>query len=268
MKVREIYEACYPLLNKHWITYALWTNWFLMTLESALHNIETYEWRLWKWQHYSEQIEDLWTFKDRWFIRHQTDYPILKVDRFWWWKDKSIDEYLALCNCPEEEEEEHCHCKSACIQSCLCFCDPLKMEEVLPHTKMCPGNYRVAASSVLWMWWEWWDVLHILPAAIPPKMFVTYYRWFEPVTSFDQEIYIPRHFINAIKYAIMMDVFVWKWVWWESLLTYFEEKYDKAMNSLKKTDTVLWNNFVRWQNDQHERYPFYGDEKSTVTNVY
>ena len=29
LKVKDIYQFCYPLLNKHGITYALWANWFL-----------------------------------------------------------------------------------------------------------------------------------------------------------------------------------------------------------------------------------------------
>jgi hypothetical protein len=61
----------------------------------------------------------------------------------------------------------------------------------------------------------------------------------------------------------MMDVYINKWVGWETLLPYFEQKFDKVMLSLKKTDTVMWEHFVRWQDDAWNSYPFYWDQKST-----
>jgi hypothetical protein len=48
----------------------------------------------------------------------------------------------------------------------------------------------------------------MMPNPLPPRMFITYYRGMPAVTSYNQTINIPRHFINAIKYAIMMDVYI------------------------------------------------------------
>jgi hypothetical protein len=262
LTVKSIYEHCYPLMNKHGITYSLWVRWFLKTLEWALHAIETYEWWLWKRQHYSEQITDMNLWEHRWYIRHQTQFPILNIDMFRWGRDSVIDEYLDFCDCPDDTPDD-CVCDQACISSVCNMCDPLKMKWLLPHSKMCPWSFKIAWSDVPGMWWEGGTILHILPAPVPPRMFVSYYRWFPEVTSYNQVINIPRHFINAIKYAIMMDIYVNKGIWGETLLPYFEQKFDKAMLALKKTDTVMWSNIVRGQNDQWEQYPFYWDNKST-----
>ena len=262
LTVKSIYQHCYPLLNKHGITYSLWANWFLKTLEAALIVIETYEWWLWKRQHYAEQVTDMNLWEHRGYIVHQTKYPIMKVDRFRWARADLVDSYLEFCDCPDDTPDD-CICQQACIGACICACNPLKIKEVLPHTKLCPAQFKISWSDVAWMWWEGWTVMNILPAPLPPRMFFTYYRGFPEVTSYNQVINIPRHFINAIKYAIMMDVYINKWVGWETLLPYFEQKFDKAMMSLKKTDTVMWSNFVRWENDQWETYPFYWDHKST-----
>ena len=261
LTVKWIYEYCYPLLNKHGITYSLWANGFLKTLEAALIAIRTYEWWLWKRQHFAEQITDmnLWTY--RWYIRHQTTEPIYKVDRFRAGKADVIDQYLSFCDCPEDTPDD-CVCSQTALADICNLCTPIKMTEILPHTKICKWNYKIAASDIVWMWGEWGDVLHILPDPIPAKMFVTYYRLAPEITSWNQHVNIPRHFINAIKYAIMMDIYVNKGTGGETLLPYFEQKFDKVMLSLKKTDTVLGKSFVRWQNDQWETYPFYWDKNS------
>ena len=81
---------------------------------------------------------------------------------------------------------------------------------------------------------------------------------------------IPRHFINAVKgMPIMMDIYVNKWAGWETLLPYFEQKFDKAMMSLKKTDTVIGDKFVWWQDDYWNKYPFYWDQnsQSSIPNI-
>lgn len=142
-------------------------------------------------------------------------------------------------------------------------CEPLKIKELLPHSKLCKWHYKIAGGNVQGMGGEWGRILHIIPDPMPARMFVTYYRGFPEITSYNQVINIPRHFINAIKYAIMMDIYVGKWIGGETLLPYFEQKFDKAMTSLKKTDTVFGDKFVRWQNDYNEQYPFYGDSVST-----
>lgn len=269
LTVKSIYEHCYPLLNKHGITYSLWANWFLKTLEAALHAIETYEGWLWKRQHYAEQVTDMNLGEHRWYIRHQTQFPILKVDRIRWGRAAIVDQYLQFCDCPDDIPDD-CICDQACISWCITCCDPLKIKEILPHTKLCKWQYKIAWGSVPGMWGEWGKILHILPDPIPARMFITYYRWFPEVTSYNQTINIPRHFINAIKYAIMMDIYVNKWVWGETLLPYFETKFDKTMTSLKKTDTVMWSNFVRGNNDYNEQYPFYWDaqSQSSTPNQY
>lgn len=269
LTVKSIYQHCYPLLNKHWITYSLGANGFLKTLEAALHCIETYEWWLWKRQHYAEQVTDMSLWEHRGYIRHQTQYPILRVDRIWWGKAAIVDSYLEFCDCPDDSWDD-CMCDQSCVWGCISCCDPLKIKEVLPHTKLCAWQFKIAWGDVAGMWGEWGTVLHILPNPVPPRMFITYYRGIPDITSYNQVINIPRHFINAIKYAIMMDIYVNKWVGGETLLPYFEQKFDKAMLSLKKTDTVIGTNFVRWQNDYGEQYPFYWDAQSqaSVPNTY
>lgn len=269
LTVKSIYEYCYPLLNKHGITYSLWANGFLKTLEAALLAIQTYEGWLWKRQHYAEQISDMSMWEHRGYIRHQTQFPIIKVDRFRWGRAEIIDSYLDFCDCPDDSWDD-CMCDQSCVGWAICQCLPMKIKEVLPHTKLCKWQYKVAWWLVPGMWGEWWSVLHIIPEPTPPRMFVSYYRWFMPVTSYNQVIPIPRHFINAIKYAIMMDIYVNKGVWGETLLPYFETKFDKTMQSLKKTDTVIWEHFVRWENDNGESRPFYWDaqSQSSIPNKY
>jgi len=261
LTVKTIYEFCYPLLNKHWITYSLWVRWFLSTLEAALHSIVTYEWFLWKRQHYSEQISDMNLGEHRGYIRHQTEFPMLQVDRFWGGRAAQIDEILNFCDCPDDTPDD-CICDQSCVDAACAACFPLKIKELLPHTKICKGSYKVAWSDTLWMWGEGWQVLHILPDPMPERIFVTYYRWFAPITSYNQVVPIPRHFINAIKYSIMMDIYVNRWVGGETLLPYFEQKFDKAMLWLKKMDTVMWSNIVRGKNDHGELRPFYWDSNS------
>lgn len=206
---------------------------------------------------------NLW--EHRWYIRHQTSFPILKVDRFRWARAAVIDEYLSFCDCPDDTPDD-CICSQWCVAWATCLCLPIDMKELLPHSKLCAWYFKVAASSTAWMWGEWGTVLHILPAQVPDRMFITYYRWIPEVISYNQIINIPRHFINAIKYAIMMDIYVNKGVWGETLLPYFESKFDKAMLSLKKTDTVIGEHFVRWQDDHGNQYPFYGDAQSIIQN--
>lgn len=261
LTVKSIYEHCYPLLNKHWITYSLGANGFLKTLEAALMVIQTYEWRLWKRQHYAEQVTDMNLGEHRWYIVHQTQYPILNIDRIRWGRADIVDSYLNFCDCPDDTPDD-CLCRQSCVSGCVGCCDPLDIREVLPHTKLCKWQYKISWSDVPGMWGEGGKVMNILPAIIPPRMFITYYRWFPEVTSYNQVINIPRHFINAIKYAIMMDIYVNKGIGWETLLPYFEQKFDKAMLSLKKTDTVIGEHFVRWQDDYGNKYPFYWDAAS------
>ena len=123
----------------------------------------------------------------RWYIRHQTSYPILKVDRFWGGRDSVIDEYLDFCDCPDDLPDD-CICDQHCISWCINLCNPLEIKEVLPHTKIQQWLYKVAWWTTPGMWWEWWQILHILPKQIPPRMFVTYYRWFNPITSYNQVV--------------------------------------------------------------------------------
>lgn len=262
LTVKKIYEHCYPLLNKHWITYSLWANGFLKTLEAALIVIQSYEGWLWKRQHFAEQISDMSMWEHRWYIVHQTKFPIMTIDRFRGGRADVVDTYLAFCDCPDDSADD-CVCYQACISGCIWLCLPLDIKEVLPHTKMNPGQFKVSWWFVAGMWGEGGNVLNILPAPLPAKMFITYYRWFPEITSYNQVVNIPRHFINAIKYAIMMDIYINKWVGWETLLPYFEQKFDKAMQSLKKTDTVVWEHFVRGQDDHGNKYPFYWDQNST-----
>lgn len=256
---RQLLQSAYPMLWKHWATFAMGSNSFLEILNTVLEQIYNYEWYIWSWQHYREAFTNLSGDP----LQLVTSFPIWKIDKFWTWKMQPVVWQLTFCDCPVPEPDPCGPYIPACTN---CYCDSCSAEdwaEILPNNQLCAGQYQVWGSTVKGMGWLNGTVVRVKPSRATDALWLTYYRYFNRITSFDDIILLPPGFRPAFIYAIWALVIgAWYNQYRQGQDINYYELFNREMERLKKADNIFPKDLVF-----DPRYPFFGDQASNFGNV-
>lgn len=266
--VRQLLQSAYPILGKHWSTFAMWSNSFLELTNSILEQIYNYGWYIRSWQHYREAFTNL-----QWVpavpapnnnpLQLVTSYPIWKIDKFWTGKMLPVVGQLTFCDCPVPEPDPCGPYIPACT-NCFCeTCSPEDWKEVLPNNQLCHWQYQVGWSTIKGMGWLNGTVIRVKPNKQVTALWVTYFRYFNEVKSFDDIVLLPRWFRMAFIYAIASLV-VWSWYGqfrqWQDVNYY--QQFITEMDRLKAADNIFPKDLIF-----DPTYPFFGDQNSNFGSV-
>lgn len=248
--VRDALQYCRPMLRQYGATHAIWTKSILFSVNHALLSIRNFQWYKRTRQHRHDMFADL-TPNENWEVMLRTKHPVKSsvIDKFRWWYYKPIyGKWSEICDCPATEPNP-CSYYTPCTMCTCDGCKPLDYKMKLPHNRLCPGERQVGSGEVLdWMWGANGNFLLVKPKEALTQLMVSYYKWFEPVTTFDSILPIPNHFIQAFAYYMVAHT---------KDLTYMQLG-NQALEMLKKEDNIYPSTM-----NFDQQYPY----SATPTNI-
>lgn len=234
--VREFMQMVYPIINSHWVSYAIWPNNIIHLINLWLNMIYNYEWMTWSRQHRKDLFNlneaQQWALLSRW--------PIRKIDKFWWGSRKDVDKiWIDPCFCnmnlPDKEVIPAC-----CECSCPTPCKPLELNEILPQNKLCANQYQISGSFIAWMWGFDWRIVKVdLGDQKVSDLWMTYFCWPVKMEKFSDIIPLPDSFIHVLSWIVWASVLPQQWIARQQEdLTYYS-LYRKELDYLRKHDTIV-----------------------------
>lgn len=242
MKVRDFLYYLYGKVNRAWLTSKFQWLIALNAINDWLANLYFLnDWQsasTFSWQVRKEAF--LTTSNDP--LKLQTKFPIMWILGFYCAKMPIKDYFMeTMCDCPPNQ----CVCPSnSCEVSCGCFkeCERLKMVQVTAGKKLCAGQYQISWGRYNpWFWWQ------IISAKLPSTccddkkcdhVYVEYYWGYNPVTCFDDEIYLPQPLYTVLAYLIASDVLDVDWQLRENQSVNFYNKAQKLLYAFNGKDVI------------------------------
>lgn len=203
---RDALQYVYPILTQYGANHALGNETFLHMLNIGLAFIRSHKWYRRTWQHRKDNFTSL---QDNPY-RLITTRPIRDIDNFYCGEMLRRDGFKENILCTDcDIPQWYC----APCTPCGCkWCKPMDVKEVLPSSELCPWEYAITWSNFEGMWWFWWQIIRILPKNEVDSLWVTYYREFSPVKSFDDQMPIPISFMHVL--AEIMSAYT-MWRYWQ-----------------------------------------------------
>lgn len=247
--VREWLHFVYWLIWQVGATAQLNPNSFLMYTNSALNMIYNYQWYIWTRQHFKDMFnlssED-WTE-----YKMITRNPVLKADKFYTFDWKDVEnpiqpsESWTPTDCWDCENLPWIVCYES--ESC-CYnnppCKDIELFENLPHNQLCANQFAITWGNQKWMWWLNQRIVHVKLQYPVSWLWMTYFKWFKHLTSFDDILPIPDAFITPRAYYVAWHITPLYGIMAQQQDLNFMSIARKEMDSLKMADNIWHDNMV------------------------
>ena len=255
-KARDALRFLWPFIWQYWAIYSFWTDNFLYLLNTCVELIYGENWFLRSRWHTKEAYTNLTPDAD-WVITLITTYPIVEVDKFWFWQMLPMSWVASACDCPTPTPDPcgpYIPTNWCCSSACNCiWWEDLWYVKVLPQNKLQPWQFQIAWGDMPWMWGLSWRIIKVKPMQTLTWLRVTYYRWPNFITDFDQKVPLPQSWVATVLPLLMASMIN------VDRSAFFSGLYTKKITDLKNQDNVFPKKMVFDPN-----YPFFGDSNSSL----
>lgn len=255
-KARDALRFVRPFIWQYWAIYSFWSDNFLYLLNTCIDMVYGENWYLWSWEHTKESFPNLTPDAD-WVITLVTKYPIVAVDKFFTGNMLPMNWVASACDCPDPDPNPclpYVPDWACCSSYCVCTCwEEHEYTKVLPQNKLCAGEYQVSWWDNPWMWGLNGRVIRVKPLGPVTWFWVTYYRWPNFITNFDEIVPLPKDWVSTVLpflLASMINV---------DRSAFFSALYTKKITDLKNQDNIFPKKMVFDPN-----YPFFGNSNPNL----
>lgn len=234
--VKQFMTLVYPIINQHWMSYAVGSNSFIGLVNMGIDMIYNYEGMHWSWQH----RKDLFNMNDRQQGALLSRWPVRKIDKFWWGNRKDVDKVgLDKCYCnlnlPEKEYISPC-----CECNCTTPCRPIDLKQILPQNKLCAWQYQISWSFVAWMWWLDWRIVKVdLWDQHVDDLWMSYFCGPVKLEKFSDIIPLPDSFIQVLVWIVWAFCVPQQGIARQQDDLSLYSLYRKELDYLRKQDTIV-----------------------------
>lgn len=231
--VRQAYEFLYPMINQHGATRLVWPNNFIPLINHAIAMVYNYEWYIRSFTHRKDLFH--MANKTQWVLASRR--PVRVIDKFWAgpWKDVyNIQKDECYCNFKLPDKAIKACCECGCIEEC----EPLPLKKILPHNKLCAGQYQVAWGFVPWQGGLDGRIVHVDTGKPVEALWMSYFCWPVPMQTFDDIIPLPDAFVPILALIMAAIVLPNHWASRQQEDLNYYSLYRKELDYLKKVDNI------------------------------
>lgn len=249
MLVKDFLKTVYFKVKQSWASAAIWGDW-LPIIDESLSQLFMYNWYRRSRQHTIEEIPAT-QFKHWNMFQINTTFPVLDVYKFFDIPEDKCTEWVEFCEPLWEMKTWIDKCSAGIIwvswitsiNQCWRISIYYDWEIEMEHRK---------PKSTLWWWtfsmldWVRSTVIRwMLPTSLKKdnRVYMVYYRWFNKLTSMNDDIQIPDFLAPALSHLVVSKIIdtwwqfrSWDWTYHYSM---FETIMKNAREAQPQTATVL-----------------------------
>ncbi len=248
---RDLLKYVYLHIRQYWANYAISSSLFLVALQVAMDELWAATEGTWNRTHRKEVFTNFLVADDN-VLKIQTDYPIDRLDKAYYWKMSPMDWSTELCDCPDDPLEMgndiiYTWC-SPCYFWLIDDSSLVEVNQITAQWHLIDWQRQISWSDVAWMWWHYWRIVSLkLPRCSKDAkvnwLYITYYRWPQQIESFDDIIMVPKSYWNLLALICAKYLLPIAWASRVNIETYFDQKIDQLIRKLKEKDTIYPTGF-------------------------
>lgn len=250
MIVKDLLKLVNYKVKQSWASASIGNDW-LSVINESLWQLFDYKWYRRLRQMTLEEIPaSQWTMS----INFQFDctFPILDVHAFYTLPEEACVEWITSCQPLWESSTrlDRCNCWyvgvcgiTSSMPTCAWFWVHEDWRIEMEHRK---PKSTISCWQFQMLYWQWQKTLRgMLPSSLKNnyKVFVEYLRWFNIITSHDDDIQIPDNLTPALSHLIASKIVDWLWQFrswdWSYHYSMFERIMDMAYENQPQTMKVL-----------------------------